>query len=412
MKKINLRRVLRDARANVAVMAAITMIPILIAAGSAIDVARQITLKNHMQALTDAGALAAARLLDAGHFDYSGMRNAAYHTMRANAQFAHSDRNCRMTYFGASQIRMTVDIEVECRPPTMFRGAFGGKDRMKVEVHSTAAAFVRKLEVGLVMDISNSMKGSRITALKDAAKTMFDSLIADPTSDNVRIALVPYASGVDVGEIGNEALGRPSDDDSDGDGVDRVCVAERVGTEASSDKQASLGNPDTWVSPARSGVACPRSGRLIPLTSNKSDLKAAVDAYDGDGYTAGHVGIAWGWYAISGKWRNFWSTQSKPRNYFDGNNLKVLVIMTDGALNLQLPGQPSAKEQAKALCDEINKSGILVFTIAFRAPTSAEELMKECATSIDRYYDADNDVALKAAYADIASKFDGVGIVR
>ena len=65
----------------------------------------------------------------------------------------------------------------------------------------------------------------------------------------------------------------------------------------------------------------------------------------------------------------------------------------------------SSSSQADAqmldACSAAKSNGIVVYTIAFSAPSSAETLLKSCATSLSNYYDVDTtDIA--TAFASIA----------
>ncbi|MEM6653828.1 MAG: hypothetical protein AAGA72_05620 [Pseudomonadota bacterium] len=54
----------------------------------------------------------------------------------------------------------------------------------------------------------------------------------------------------------------------------------------------------------------------------------------------------------------------------------------------------------------------ILLAIAFDAAPNAEALMRECASGGSFYFDAANTDELTAAYAQIASRFNGVKIAR
>lgn len=64
------------------------------------------------------------------------------------------------------------------------------------------------IEVAMVLDITGSMGGSRITDLKSAAKELVDIVVRDNQVDwYSKVALVPYSMGVNVGSYANASRG-------------------------------------------------------------------------------------------------------------------------------------------------------------------------------------------------------------
>lgn len=146
--------------------------------------------------------------------------------------------------------------------------------------------------------------------------------------------------------------------------------------------------------------------KIQPLTSTKADLTAAVTALSAGGSTAGHTGIAWGWYLISPNFASLFPTASKPAAYDAPNTKKVLILMTDGEYNSSYcngvisqdstSGSGNASDhincdapnghswnQSKSLCDAIKASKkIDVYTVGFAIDNaqSAKDLMANCAT--------------------------------
>lgn len=83
------------------------------------------------------------------------------------------------------------------------------------------------------------------------------------------------------------------------------------------------------VSPA----LCENSAPLPPLTENKATLKSCVDNLHAGGGTAGHLGIARGWYLILPNWNALWPTPSHPWAQDEPGTAKAIILMTDGEFN-------------------------------------------------------------------------------
>ena len=90
-----------------------------------------------------------------------------------------------------------------------------------------------------------------------------------------------------------------------------------------------------------------------------------------------------------------------------------MIIMTDGEfLNELYSSQGNSTEQAKALCDSIKAEDVVIFTIAFQAPTSGEEVLSYCASSGEHAFKATNGAELTASYQSIATSISDLRIKR
>lgn len=219
------------------------------------------------------------------------------------------------------------------------------------------------------------------------------------------------------------------------------CVAERVGDEAYTDAapgnndKVIAGNPhwnfnasdrfkwygqrevEWWGADAYSYGAytgrfatCRPSGP-VPLTENKAALKAHVDGLTANGGTAGHIGLAWGWYLVSPNWSGVWPAVSNPWPYDEADSSKAIILMTDGDFNTNHPdADHDSFTQAMNLCDEMKAepAEIQVYTVGFQVPDgvrttgSGQTILEYCATSPDHAFDANSGEELTAAYRAIA----------
>ena len=77
-----------------------------------------------------------------------------------------------------------------------------GTKELTFGVTSASTYGIGKVDIAFVFDVSGSMGGSKMTALKDAAETAVDVLIPvkdDGTTGEVRIGMASYSSMVDAG---------------------------------------------------------------------------------------------------------------------------------------------------------------------------------------------------------------------
>lgn len=224
-------------------------------------------------------------------------------------------------------------------------------------------------------------------------------------------------------------------------GLSDSCVYERTGAHAATDaaptsgRWIGAGNPrwnfsassankyDGWRNVETSGATgygvgayegrhgtCQPSGP-VPLTDDKDALKAHVNGLVAEGGTAGHLGIAWGWYLLSPNWTGIWPEASTPRLYGAPRTSKFMILMTDGDFNIQHPtAGRSSFQQSMDLCDAMKSlpSNIQIFTVGFQVPSTVQKtgdgrtILQYCATSPGHAFSADNGAELVEVYRTIA----------
>ena len=202
-----------------------------------------------------------------------------------------------------------------------------------------------------------------------------------------------------------------------------ACVTERTGSQAYTDAAPST---------ARVGRNYPGSSNpclsdtILPLSNDRATLKNRIDAFSAEGSTAGHIGIAWGWYMVSPSFNALWpSGAAAPYNAAE--TLKAVVIMTDGEFNTpycngvisrdagsgsgsnaskidcaSTNGSPFA--QGRALCDGMKARNVVVYTVGFQLAEGGEaaSLMRYCASTPGNFF-------LPASGGDLSEAFAAIG---
>ena len=211
------------------------------------------------------------------------------------------------------------------------------------------------------------------------------------------------------------------------------CVSERTGANAYAD--ASLASSKVGYVYAGSSNPCTEP-EIAPLSSDKYAIKNAIDDLTAGGSTGGHIGVAWGWYAVSPNFASIFTGESAPAAY-DDEVAKSVVIMTDGEFNSSYcdgvisqsstggSGNSSDKincnaanghsyDQSEALCDSIKDAGVAVYTVGFKIVDnqSARDLMANCASGPNYAYLAEDGAALKRVFADIAQNIAQLHVSR
>jgi Flp pilus assembly protein TadG len=178
---------------------------------------------------------------------------------------------------------------------------------------------------------------------------------------------------------------------------------------------------------------------IQPLTSDKDTLHDLADDLEAAGSTAGHIGLAWGWYMIAPNFGYLWPVASQPKAYGSANLIKAVVFMTDGVFNTPycssvvasdaLSGagndsshincaspNGSSKAQAEELCDSIKASAnkTLLYVVGFDLADDEDtlEFLEDCATDEDHFFQADDGTDLEDAFEAIAQSLSELRISK
>ncbi len=384
----------RSEDGTTALIMALVLLPILAFIGLALDMGRMQSGKQSLRSAIDAAALAGAKeLLNAARTDEE-IISTVKGFITADLASGRQDVVCADPNVSIDRSTNTVSIVASCSLEATMAGIVGVHQFIYDEEASSTAE-ITLLDLAMVVDVSGSMSGSKLTSLKDAANEAVSTLISPETGDRVRISIIPYAGSVNVGGMYDNAVFDP---DIYNDGTDNNCSKERIGAEAASDAPPAENQWYEFNAPGCPTVA------MLPLTNNTANLNDAIDDLTAGGATAGHIGLSWGWNMISPRWKDVWPSDSEPLAYDDNRVIKAIILMTDGAFNTEYSALGGNSEtQAIALCDGAKAENILVFSIAFQAPTSAETLLETCASEPSMYFEANSNAQLIDAYRSISS---------
>lgn len=403
----------RDDQGSIAIIFALSTLVLVFLMGMALDTGRAIQAGTKTASALDSAALAAAKAMREQNLTQAEVAEVANEFFQANIEqsglSAATYGDLDVTVDAASG---SVQLSIQASVPTTFAKA-AGFETLNVARSTTAIYNIRDIELGMMLDITGSMGGSKIADLRDAAKDLVDILITNnASSQSVRIALAPYSASVNAGPyaVNVTSPGNPSTDG---------CVIERTGSEAYSDTAPGSGTwliaadpnsppPDIDLTDGRRGsYRCP-SASIMPLTDDADALKTRIDSLSAGGWTSGHIGMAWAWYLVSPDWSPIWPGSSQPVNYLDSQTVKAVILMTDGSFNTAFENGPSS-DQARNICDQMRSAdkGIIVYSIAFDAPSDAEQLLKDCRTPENAqvgqtYFNARNGNELREAFRSIA----------
>jgi Flp pilus assembly protein TadG len=464
-------RLTQDARGNIAVTFALTLLPIMGFIGAAVDYSRANNSRAAMQAALDNTALMLAK--DAANL------SPAQITQKANAYFTamynHPEAKSvtvSATYTANGPSGSTVKLDGSGYIDTNFMKVVG-YPQLPFSTTATAAWGNTRLRVALSLDNTGSMNSAgKMTALKTAAKNLIDQLSASAQNNgDVYISVIPFAKYVNVGTSNVNATwlrwsvpGQGSDawDQNNGNctgqggggngwgggwggggggggwggggnnqseyaclqqgknwNVDSHsnwtgCVMDRDENYDVNNTAASTGTPATLFPAAQPANSDPCSKSLKTLSYNWTDLKNKIDDMNPGGGTNQPIGMFWAWFSLM---------QGAPLNApsEDANYAykKVIIHLSDGLSTenrfygngYQHSQQVDARHQL--LCANIKNAGITLYMIQVNTdnePTST--VMQNCASGADKFFMLTNANQILAAFNNIAASISKLRLAK
>lgn len=381
--------------ANVAITFGLLLIPVMLAAGAAIDYSRAGAVRAAMQNTADATALMAAK-------NWSG-ENTAQLQQAAGAWFAANFSNSSVNNLQiaatSNPANNTVNITATGSIGTSLLG-IAGINQINLSVSSTATAGVTKLQVALVLDNTGSMaEYGKMSALRAATHQMLQRFSkAAQNPGDIQVAIIPFTTAVNVGQsnananwiewsyTGLDGLGGTNTLSVSQTGW-TGCVADRDQNYDVQNSAPIAGNTATLFPANNPLLGCPP--QLMPLTSDWGALNNLADQMVPLGETDLTIGLVWGWQAL---------TTTGPLNApvpEPGTN-RVIVFMTDGFNTANrwtnvLSGNGTTADidaRTQLVCQNIKAAGVSVYTIQVDTggDSPPSTLLQNCASNVSNWF--------------------------
>ncbi len=429
-----LKSYLKNTAGNMAMTFAVSAMFVLAGIGAAIDFNAMSSDRSTYQSYADAAVLAVARS-DEENID--ALIQIAQDTVDGN-NFSEQILTTNLTILPDG----TYHVEVSATHNLMLMGMFGKKThRISVAAEVPPPAASQKLNIALVLDVTDSMEGTKIATLKTAATTLVDDISGGADGETM-FSVVPFArfvelplsvaseSWINVEPDGNDCWTALDEDNSVN--CRQVGSGEDAYTECDVTVTKEVCEFRTWDGCVGSRAA-PWHERdyyggtkieaftmndwchstMLPLTTSVSDTKFTINDMSTAQSTYIPAGLIWGWRALMPA-APF--TQANTVDY--NERKKVLLLMSDGENSQSLGGTSSTYEGifhweedvaaadllTAELCMSIKADGVEIYTIAFEVTDAATiSLLRNCATDTGKFYDASNASQLKSAFSDIGT---------
>ncbi len=435
-------------RGNVATIFALTVIPMLLAAGCAVDYMRTVTAKTALQNAVDSAVLAAGA---------SNKSTAADIEALVNKYLAGNNYDLKLKSVDSVNVGSgtgNISVSVTGEVSTSFMSLAGINTFDITALSEVTKGSGAPLELVMALDNTGSMAGSKMDTLKTAAKDLVNSIMVP--GSQTKIGLVPFNIYVNVGEDkrGESWLSVEPDKDvpSCYDSYPNktgctittsTCYADGIPYSCQSETCTDMGAPVQVCTTVHYGfygcvasrMPAPMNSRIdsvntdpytglinnwcapaiTDLTDVKSDLVTAIDGMITNQETFIPGGLLWGWNLLTPEapFTKAMSTSAMAA----AKGKKALVLMTDGENTLEEgsylgvdgihwgcsdPACPVSNPLTSQLCENIKADGIVLYTILFDVTdTKVETMLRDCASDPSMSYVAGDNAALLAAFSKI-----------
>jgi Putative Flp pilus-assembly TadE/G-like len=390
------RAFFRSERGNVAIIFALTALPLIAMVGGAIDFSRAYTAKVALQTALDSTALMLAK--EAATDTATQLQANAQKYLLANFKHAET-KNVQVTASYITAGGSQVVVSGTGTEPTSFLQVLGFKT-LDIGGSSTAKWGMSRLRVALVLDNTGSMAMyGKLTALQTATKNLLSQLqSAAATNADVYVSIVPFVKDVNVGASN---YGASWIDWTDWNANNGTCGGWAwgggwgwgwgggVSAQSSCGSTWTPGNHNTWNGciTDRGNSNGPASGNydtnvIAPSTGNAPTLYTAEQysacpqavkglSYDwsgmtwlvnnmtANGTTNQAIGLQMGWLSLVGG-GPFTAPAMDPNYAYQ----QVIILLTDG-LNTQnrwFTNQASIDARQQLTCNNIKAAGITLYT--------------------------------------------------
>ena len=393
-------------------------VPVVLAAGAAVDFFRIEAARAELQVSLDASALAGAAARTGT--SEAERRQIALDAFAANFRggFADDLKGTPEVKFEGGQLTVSYNAGL---PSTLL--SVGGFSEFNVGASSTVSINLpAHAEIALVLDYSASMDSysagqRKYVTMRKAAIDMVNSLTDDGKNPDVRFGLVPFSHNVFATLPSSHVVGARG-------GSWTGCTYDRqypyntaAGTPGGSrkskwgqDKPTDFGSYRTQASYHCDGYKHNGNGyqanhlQVRELSSNHSAVISQLEAMKPYGYTNISLGVEFGWHLLEP------GAPYDARSYSDQENKKFIVVLTDGKQTTPAFGRGRSRDRFDGesnltkLCSNIKAGNkITVIAIAFALDDNAtESRLRNCATDPDQhFFKAENSNDLTSAFEDI-----------
>lgn len=364
----------RDEDGSILMLSLLLFLGMTVFGGIAVDLANYERTRTTLQSHLDNAVLAAASLsqdLDPEIVVMSYLTSAGLDASLVDVETSTEE-------IGGILVGRTVEASLVGGLDTFFFGFFD-IDSLGMTIASQATERVEDIEISLVLDVSGSMDwpasagGRKIDLLKQAASDFVDSVLSEAEDGRVSISIIPYSTKVNAGAalLSQFAVTQEHEyshcvdfeaDDYRSLSISPSTELQRTGHFQFQKWSLSDQSQGQWVCRIDPGF------EITPLSNSISDLKAQISQLSPEGSTSIDMGAKWGLALLDPSTQGPVSGlihagevdpafSGRPHPHGAENNLKVLVIMTDGENDNEYRLHPDFAEGESPVIRTASRSG-------------------------------------------------------
>lgn len=380
------RKLFGRTNGNVSIMFALAAVPMLIAAGGAIDYVRISNTRTALQAAIDASTLAAAMA----------------ESMSNKERIALAKTYFNSNFIPPDDTEVILDIKVNANSvmgTANYKASnslmsLAGVKYSDINVASEVMrARLTTVEIAMVLDYSGSMnENNKYSRMAKAAGDMVNSLYSKTASGRLKIGIVPFSAMVHT-SMPNVYVTQTS-----GTSTWTGCTQDRTYPNNLTVNTPTSSTATMWGFYDTSGenngaYSCNSYAgndlKILPLTTDIKAVKSKLSNMTPLGNTNIPLGAEFGWNLLDPK-----APYTEGSPYTDKMTKKFLILLTDGVQTSKQSGSDGTRSVANGnsnlgqLCKNIRQAGIEIFTIAYDITDPAvTALLKGCAPA--NYFEPD-----------------------
>lgn len=360
---LRFRRFSANEEGTVTVLAFVIFVMFLIMGGIGLDTMRHEMARASLQATLDRAVLAGA-MGTSNEMARDIVEDYFLKSDKANYLKAEEPGEIDIK-LNSAKVSAKAEVDLDT-----YLMKLSGIDTLTAKGASTAEINIPKMEIVMVLDVSGSMMGARIDALRPAAKEFVTSIMDSTTPGDSVISVVPFSWSVTPSYSIFDALTVNKNNDyssciefatSDyqtteidpNTAYDQMLYTSREGTTFGDLTTTSLASfDDTYYQTCYTDDY----SEILAYSINKTALHNKIDALQAGGSTSGSEGIKWAAglldpafqpvvQALQQNQREGVDAEGNPVTYYEvdqslsnlpaefdeGETLKVIVMMGDGA---------------------------------------------------------------------------------
>jgi Flp pilus assembly protein TadG len=399
----SLKRFKQDASGNIAMIFGLTFIPLMLAAGVAVDSINLVTMDTKVSKALDAAVLAVAAAPDS--LSTNARETIGEKTFYANLPTGMLNRASKKPKFKITKEKISASVAA-----VVDTGIMGlvGFDTVNLDVGAEVSIKEKKnAEIALVLDYSGSMTevaGGQVKyqAMRTAATKLVDDLVAID-KDKVKFGLVPFSHYVMAPLPAAYVRGATYT------GTRLVCTQDRPHPANLTDSTPGTSNATKWGQPDvdTDGRGCAEMASkglaILPLTNDFTAIKTQLQRMRPFHRTHISLGAEFGFHVLSPN-----APFSSGAEYDDKTVEKFMVLLTDGRQTVSGfgPGGRRTEDQGRknlgSICSAAKAQGIKVITIAYDLrDQETRNNLASCASDKDKFFVADDNKEIAAAFDSI-----------